>query len=59
LRELRDEYLTAEDGDPFFESIPVTAPDGSVFALYTRDVVEFEADGRAVIPWSVEPLVRY
>lgn len=57
LRELRAEYLAVEDGDPFFESIPVAERDGFVFALYIRDVVEFEADGSPMIPWSVEPLI--
>lgn len=53
LRLLRTEFLRGEYGfsDGFF--VPIEQPDGSRFALFVRDVIEFETeDGEPFVPWA-------
>jgi len=53
LRNLRARYLAGEFGSTTSDAIPIVEPDGTVFKLYARDVVEFEREGEAFIPWTV------
>ena len=58
LRDLRTAFLEGDVGPAHASSIPIEQLDGSRYQLELRDVIEFELDGRPVVPWRTKGDLR-